>query len=174
MPIERYFYRSLIYLLTLQECQRFMINEECFYQCEPSLIKYQRVGRPDAVKGVPICPDYCDRWFEACKHEQTCVQDWETGFVKVGEHYACPNTSKCNSFMNVSIDTLFLPLRGTKDSQFALPIYGFIQCLRMSEQLLRRTDILLGRRRLSLVSSSPIVLCSFGKQFATSTDMNRN
>lgn len=92
-----------------KRCQKYMMKEECFYQCEPTLIRYQRVGRKDAVTKVPICFDYCDSWFEACKNEKTCVENWETGFVKVGHHYACPNNSKCTTFKKVkSIEFLQL------------------------------------------------------------------
>eukprot|EP00112_Aurelia_sp_Birch-Aquarium-sp1_P018121 Seg4283.1 transcript_id=Seg4283.1/GoldUCD/mRNA.D3Y31 product="Riboflavin-binding protein" protein_id=Seg4283.1/GoldUCD/D3Y31 len=85
-----------------KNCLRYLKNEECFYQCDPTLIKYQRSRkRPDAVRSVPICSNYCSKWFDACKDDSTCVENWETGFVKVGEQYACPNTSKCRTFKKV-------------------------------------------------------------------------
>eukprot|EP00794_Sanderia_malayensis_P000313 gene313-943_t len=83
------------------KCLRYLKNEECFFQCEPSLIRYQRPGVPYAAQNVPICSSYCDKWFDACKDESTCVVNWESDFVVVNNHYACPQNSKCRTFKQV-------------------------------------------------------------------------
>lgn len=82
-------------------CLQYLKNEECFFQCEPTLIRYVRPSQSASVQNVPICSNYCDKWYEACKDDSTCVTNWESGFVIVGKHYACPNTSKCNTFKEV-------------------------------------------------------------------------
>jgi len=82
-------------------CLHYLVNEECFYQCEPKLIRYQRINASYAVENVPICADYCNSWFDACKDDQTCVENWESGFVKDGHHYLCPNASSCSTFASV-------------------------------------------------------------------------
>ena len=49
--------------------------------------------------GVPICSNYCDRWFDACKHDKLCVTDVLTGYnySKHGENF-CPNDENCTTY----------------------------------------------------------------------------
>ena len=95
-PIE-----MMMYISNFQNCARYIMDEECFYQCEPTLIKYQRPNMKDAAHGVPICASYCDAWFEACKDDQTCVVDWLTGFNYTNNIHKCPDGSKCRTFKEV-------------------------------------------------------------------------
>ena len=32
------------------------------------------------IQSVPVCADYCDRWFEACKDDFTCYDNWEEAY----------------------------------------------------------------------------------------------
>jgi folate receptor len=57
-------------------CTKYMINQVCFYQCEPNLIKWAWSAGKGYIKGAPICSDYCDRWFEACKYDRTYSDNW--------------------------------------------------------------------------------------------------
>ena len=34
-----------------------------------------------AIQNVPVCADYCNSWFEACKNDSTCVEHWLEDFV---------------------------------------------------------------------------------------------
>ena len=54
-----------------------------------------------AIQGVPVCADYCDAWFEACKDDQTCVEHWLEDFVfDEGFTNRCPNNpdTSCRTF----------------------------------------------------------------------------
>ena len=83
----------------MQACEKFLIEEECFYSCEPRLIKWQLVNT--SLKGVPICGDYCNDWYEACKDDETCTHDWLVGFNYTNDMYICPRNSKCQKFKEV-------------------------------------------------------------------------
>lgn len=57
---------------------------------------------------VPICANYCDEWFDACKSDFTCVQDWFGGFNITNSIYSCPTNSSCRTFQEVRNDFLFV------------------------------------------------------------------
>ena len=82
-------------------CERFIKDEECFWQCEPNLIKWHTKG--GALEGVPICSKYCDEWFDACKDDMTCAQDWLNGFNFTSNVYSCPTSSSCRTFSEVTL-----------------------------------------------------------------------
>ena len=52
---------------------------------------------------VPICSKYCDDWFEACKDDMTCAQDWLNGFNFTSNVYSCPTSSSCRKFSEVTL-----------------------------------------------------------------------
>ena len=54
-------------------------NQECFYQCEPMLKRFEKPGGEGFVQNVLICRTYCEQWFDACKNDMTCVEDWLNG-----------------------------------------------------------------------------------------------
>ena len=79
-------------------------STDCFYFCEPILGHFQVPGSPTKIEGVPVCADYCDNWFEACKDDRTCVEHWGEDFV-YNEYFAnsCPNDPRasCRTFEDV-------------------------------------------------------------------------
>ena len=44
-----------------------------------------------ALANLPLCSDYCDRWYEACKNEMTCAVNWITDW-----EYEDDGTNQCN------------------------------------------------------------------------------
>eukprot|EP00794_Sanderia_malayensis_P003080 gene3081-3545_t len=87
------------------ECERFWINQECFYQCSPYVYKWkQPSANPsfDILKGVPICASVCDRWFQACKTDQICVENVLTdyNFTEHGGN-SCPKNKPCMTYENM-------------------------------------------------------------------------
>lgn len=84
----------------LKTCERYIKNEECFWQCEPNLIKWH--VKEGALEGVPICAKYCDDWFDACKDDFTCAEDWLSDFNYSSNVYSCPTASKCLKFSKVT------------------------------------------------------------------------
>lgn len=82
-----------------QACERYIKNEECFWSCEPNLIKWH--VKEGAVDGVPICANYCDEWFEACKNDYTCAENWLEDFNYTTSISSCPTASKCRKFSEI-------------------------------------------------------------------------
>ena len=50
---------------------------------------------------VPICSGYCNDWFDACKDDMTCVQNWLSGFNYSTNVNTCPAQSTCRKFSEV-------------------------------------------------------------------------
>ena len=51
------------------------------------------------ISGVPVCASYCDSWFEACKDDLTCVEDWLADFdFAANGNNSCPTNSTCTTF----------------------------------------------------------------------------
>ena len=36
--------------------------------------------RTERFVGVPLCRQECDAWWEDCKEEYTCIENWSRGF----------------------------------------------------------------------------------------------
>ena len=57
--------------------------------------------QPDEdVLNVPVCGSYCDRWFQACRDDSTCVSDWLTSFIQALTEgiNTCLVGSECTTF----------------------------------------------------------------------------
>ena len=59
------------------------------------------------MDGVPICAKYCDDWFDACKNDYTCAENWLEDFNFTSSVYSCPTASKCLKFSEVSSSSSF-------------------------------------------------------------------
>ena len=71
-----------------QSCERFFVQEACFYECEPNAGLYRKYpvhhvnetyGNHWQMSNMPIKKSYCDAWFEACRHDYFCGKGdfWE-------------------------------------------------------------------------------------------------
>jgi len=86
-----------------QECERFFVQEACFYECEPAAGLYRAnpksqtiadiLGRrlynasahPDGswkMEKMPIKASYCNAWMDACKNDMFCG-------AKDGSFFSC-------------------------------------------------------------------------------------
>jgi len=77
------------------ECDRFFVQEQCFYECDPNAGLYRKF-RPSTLPGqglagtkdynasddshnewqihaMPIKASYCDAWFTACRRDKFCA-----------------------------------------------------------------------------------------------------
>ena len=71
------------------------------------MLGYFTVSRTSPhIQGVPVCADYCDAWFEACKDDMTCVESWwtEFNFEDGSNANSCPDGSTCRTFQDVYRD----------------------------------------------------------------------
>lgn len=68
-----------------QACERYFVQESCFYECDPHVGLYTKynesqIADPDyntwQIVGMPIKKSYCDGWFDACKKDYLCGKDF--------------------------------------------------------------------------------------------------
>ena len=76
-----------------KKCQFFMVEVECFYSCSPYVAHWQDKNEKQAFNNAPVCSDYCDKWFAACKDDLTCAKNWLKDFDVASDW---SNTCKSN------------------------------------------------------------------------------
>ena len=55
---------------------------------------------------MPVCADYCSRWFEACKDDLTCYRNWLDVINNAsGMPNYCPVDSSCQKFSAIFADS---------------------------------------------------------------------
>jgi folate receptor len=62
-----------------------MLQESCFYECDPYLdlwrVKdFSTKRRTERYYKIPLCQNYCKLWFDDCKNDYTCSDNWYKGF----------------------------------------------------------------------------------------------
>uniref|UniRef100_A0A8D0GR97 Folate receptor-like domain-containing protein n=1 Tax=Sphenodon punctatus TaxID=8508 RepID=A0A8D0GR97_SPHPU len=78
---------------TLSEsCENYMKKIECFYQCSPHAARWSNPNYTAAIEFVPLCQNFCDDWYEACKDDSTCIHNWliDWEYDEYGENH-CKN-----------------------------------------------------------------------------------
>ncbi|XP_067423833.1 riboflavin-binding protein-like [Emydura macquarii macquarii] len=61
-----------------KSCEDYMKKIECFYQCSPHAADWMNSNYTAAIDFVPLCQNFCDDWYEACKNDSTCIRSWIT------------------------------------------------------------------------------------------------
>lgn len=87
-----------------QKCESFMTDIECFYRCSPLSINWENPNYPSSFLRVPVCGEFCDAWFEACKDDMTCAEggDWITGFHwSDSRENSCKANNSCTTWKEV-------------------------------------------------------------------------
>lgn len=65
-----------------KSCRDYFIKDTCFYECSPNLAPWivkdhvSKRTRKERFLNIPLCSDDCDGWFEACKEDHTCSDNW--------------------------------------------------------------------------------------------------
>jgi len=81
------------------QCKRHFIQDLCFYECEPNVgpwvVKIDMQIRKERYVNVPICASDCEAWFNDCRNDFTCVENWTTMFVWKDGKNTCPLTKAC-------------------------------------------------------------------------------
>lgn len=68
-----------------EACQRFFVQEACFYECEPNAglfrkytdeeaatVGHEGEGNQWQMEGMPIQAGYCNAWYDACRNDHFC------------------------------------------------------------------------------------------------------
>jgi len=107
-----------------QECERFFVQEACFYECDPNAGLYRKyptsvydercdeyaAGYDAAyaasnncdhntwqMHNMPIKKSYCDAWFTACRHDKFCASDSGDYFSCAAEYQALDEAAELNA-----------------------------------------------------------------------------
>ena len=63
------------------------------------MLGYFQINMTGYIQNVPVCADYCDAWFEACRNDLTCVDNWLFDFdFAIDGVNSCPANSSCVTF----------------------------------------------------------------------------
>uniref|UniRef100_A0A8C5WEC3 Folate receptor-like domain-containing protein n=1 Tax=Leptobrachium leishanense TaxID=445787 RepID=A0A8C5WEC3_9ANUR len=70
-------------------CEAQISKVECMYLCSPDIAAWHNPESNSGIKELPLCSEFCDQWFEACKDDLICS----------GNHAANANCSQdCISY----------------------------------------------------------------------------
>ncbi|KII68371.1 Folate receptor alpha [Thelohanellus kitauei] len=63
------------------KCKQYFQYDLCLYQCGSMFLPWvQSVingkTRKERLRGIPLCSNDCDSWFEACRDDYTCSSTW--------------------------------------------------------------------------------------------------
>lgn len=84
------------------KCRRFFEMDTCFYECSPNVRPWfavdpnSKVTRKQRIRDLPLCGSVCDEWFEACKEDWTCSNNW--GDMKTWNFTAKTCKLECKTF----------------------------------------------------------------------------
>lgn len=87
------------------ECERFFVQEACFYECDPNAGLFRKfhpsiynASNPDhnkwQMKGMPIKASYCDAWFTACRKDKFCASAGGSYFSCAAEYKKVDQVAK--------------------------------------------------------------------------------
>lgn len=79
------------------ECERFFVQESCFYECDPNAGLYRKF-HPSVfnksnkdhnewqMSNMPIRASYCNAWYTACRHDKFCASGGGSYFSCAAEY----------------------------------------------------------------------------------------
>lgn len=58
---------------------------------------FANVAYDSALANLPLCSDFCDNWYDACKDDLTCAENWITdwNYTADGNINICATGSQC-------------------------------------------------------------------------------
>lgn len=86
-------------------CRGHFVQDLCFYECSPNvgpwLVAVDQKIRKERFVGVPLCQTECDAWWDDCKDDFTCIENWGRGFDWSSGTAKCPLGSTCKPFSEI-------------------------------------------------------------------------
>lgn len=95
------------------ECERFFVQEACFYECDPNAGLYRKY-QPDVfdknnpehnewqMSNMPIKASYCDAWFTACRNDKFCASDGGSFFSCAAEYKKVDEVAKLQAELTLA------------------------------------------------------------------------
>ena len=84
-----------------KRCEAFMVKVECFYRCSPNAAFWSKPTVANAFSKAPLCSDFCDSWFDACKDDLTCAKNWLADFNFATSPSSCKANTTCDKMSAV-------------------------------------------------------------------------
>ncbi|XP_043928956.1 folate receptor gamma-like isoform X2 [Protopterus annectens] len=88
-----------------EKCLKHFIQDTCFYECSPNLGPWinetDTSWRKERITDVPLCQEDCDQWWDDCKNDQTCKENWHKGWDWTTGTNQCPKGTQCRPFTEV-------------------------------------------------------------------------
>nr|XP_033803574.1 folate receptor alpha-like [Geotrypetes seraphini] len=87
-----------------EKCKAHFIQDTCFYECSPNLGPWIQQAdsswRKERILDVPLCQEDCEKWWEDCKGDVTCKDNWHKGWNWTSNPRLnrCPVDAKCKNF----------------------------------------------------------------------------
>jgi len=97
------------------ECERFFVQEACFYECDPNAGLFRKFhssiyneSNPNhnewQVHAMPIKASYCDSWFTACRKDKFCASDDGSFFSCAAEYKAVDQVAELQAQLKQAED----------------------------------------------------------------------
>lgn len=95
------------------ECERFFVQEACFYECDPNAGLYRKYAPsifnesdPDhnewQMHGMPIKASYCDAWFTACRKDKFCASSGGSFFSCAAEYKEVDKVAELQAQLDIA------------------------------------------------------------------------
>ncbi|KAK6172522.1 hypothetical protein SNE40_016158 [Patella caerulea] len=87
------------------KCREHFMQDLCFYECSPNvgpwLVPVKMKIRNEKFIHVPLCETDCTNWWNDCKDEMTCLQNWGKDFNWTTGQNTCPVGKPCKKFSEI-------------------------------------------------------------------------
>ncbi|XP_051963655.1 folate receptor [Xyrauchen texanus] len=86
-------------------CKKHFIQDTCFYECSPHLGPWiqpaEESWRKERILDVPLCLEDCESWYEDCKDDLTCKDNWHKGWDWSTGTNHCPDDAPCSPWADI-------------------------------------------------------------------------
>nr|CAB3246746.1 folate receptor gamma-like [Phallusia mammillata] len=87
------------------KCRDRFQENSCFYECSPNIgpwmVKEPNSHRSERFRDVPLSPAVCNAWFNDCKDDYTCKDNWAVGWDWSSGTNVCPADKPCKKFSEI-------------------------------------------------------------------------
>ncbi|KAM9469235.1 folate receptor [Clarias gariepinus] len=88
-----------------KKCKEHFIQDTCFYECSPHLGPWiqpaDTTWRKERILDVPLCIEDCESWYNDCKNDKTCKENWHVGWNWTTGINQCPAGTQCQKWTDV-------------------------------------------------------------------------
>jgi folate receptor len=112
------------------ECERFFVQEACFYECDPNAGLYRK-WHPSVYNAsntnhnewqmfkMPIKASYCDAWFMACQKDKFCASGGGSYFSCAAEYQQVDATAQLAADLKIAQEKAAAAEKAKQDAELA-------------------------------------------------------